>query len=243
MKILNFTQQIKSYEPTVKVLEKEFAQLGNTDSLKNLRLNNKLLFNKEIKIKNIDFSYGNGKKVFELFSDNIKKNDFVGIIGKSGSGKSTLIDLITGLVSPDSGEILVDGVEIRNNLLNWQKKIGYVPQNIFLLDATIVENVAFGENKAEVDLDKVKKALAKAQILKFVENLNKELETKVGERGIQLSGGQKQRIAIARELYRDPELLVLDESTSALDEETENHILEFLENLRGRITVIISSQS
>ena len=189
----------------------------------------------------MNFYYVKRESVLTSFTENIKKFSFVGISGKSGSGKSTLIDLITGLIPPNSGKILVDGRNISENLESWQRKIGYVSQNSFLLDTSIIENVAFGVEKQNINLTNVKKALNDAQIINFVENLEKNFETIVGEKGLQLSGGQKQRIAIARELYRNPELLILDEATSALDEETENQFLEFLENLKGKITVLISS--
>ncbi len=241
MKILNISQQLKGLEPSIKILEREFKDLKKKESTKFLQSNLPLYFNKEITISNIDFSYVDREKVFNSFSESVNKYAFVGIIGKSGSGKSTLIDLLTGLILPSSGEILVDGIAIEKNIKEWQKKIGYVSQNSFLLDASITENIAFGMDKNNINMEKVLRALKDAQIFDFIESLKDKLDTVVGEKGLQLSGGQRQRIAIARELYRDPELLVLDEATSALDEETENQFLEFLDNLKGKITVLISS--
>ena len=240
MKILNILQQIKGLEPTLNVLSEELSNLNvkkkiiEKDSIQNIK------FMENISLSKVSFSYER-KKIFNSFSENIKKNSFVGIIGKSGSGKSTLIDLLTGLIVPNSGEIKVDDISIHKNIKDWQKKIGYVSQNSFLLDASIIENVAFGEERDKINLDKVKKALKDAQILDYVENLDKSLDTLIGENGLQLSGGQRQRISIARELYRDPEFLILDEATNALDEETENQFLEFLDNLKGKVTVLISS--
>ena len=240
MKILNILQQIKGLEPTLNVLSEELSNLNvkkkiiEKDSIQNIK------FMENISLSKVSFSYER-KKIFNSFSENIKKNSFVGIIGKSGSGKSTLIDLLTGLIVPNSGEIKVDDISIHKNIKDWQKKIGYVSQNSFLLDASITENVAFGEERDKINLDKVKKALKDAQILDYVENLDKSLDTLIGENGLQLSGGQRQRISIARELYRDPEFLILDEATNALDEETENQFLEFLDNLKGKVTVLISS--
>lgn len=241
MKILSISQQLKGFEPSIKVLERELKDLKKRESTKFLQSNLPLYFNKEITISNIDFSYVDREKVLNSFSESINKYAFVGIIGKSGSGKSTLIDLLTGLILPSSGEILVDGIAIEKNIKGWQKKIGYVSQNSFLLDASITENIAFGMDKNNINMEKVLRALKDAQIFDFVESLKDKLDTVVGEKGLQLSGGQRQRIAIARELYRDPELLILDEATSALDEETENQFLEFLDNLKGKITVLISS--
>jgi len=241
MKILSISQQLKGFEPSIKVLERELKDLKKRESTKFLQSNLPLYFNKEITISNIDFSYVDREKVLNSFSESINKYAFVGIIGKSGSGKSTLIDLLTGLILPSSGKILVDGIAIEKNIKGWQKKIGYVSQNSFLLDTSITENIAFGMDKNNINMEKVLRALKDAQIFDFIESLKDKLDTVVGEKGLQLSGGQRQRIAIARELYRDPELLILDEATSALDEETENQFLEFLDNLKGKITVLISS--
>jgi ATP-binding cassette, subfamily B, bacterial PglK len=242
MKILNSVQQINGLQPSINILDVEFANFKK--EIKTKIISDKkpeLFFRNEISISDVNFSYDKRESVLNSFSENIKKNSYVGIIGRSGSGKSTLIDIITGLISPHSGQILVDGKSINENLESWQNKIGYVSQNSFLLDSSIIENVAFGVDKKNINLDKVKKALSDAQIINFVANLENKFDTVVGEKGLQLSGGQKQRIAIARELYRSPELLILDEATSALDEETENQFLEFLDNLKGKITVLISS--
>ena len=238
MKILNILQQIKGLEPTLNVLSEELSNLNVKKLLKKTQFKILNLWKIYLYLKLV---FPMKEKIFNSFSENIKKNSFVGIIGKSGSGKSTLIDLLTGLIVPNSGEIKVDDISIHKNIKDWQKKIGYVSQNSFLLDASIIENVAFGEERDKINLDKVKKALKDAQILDYVENLDKSLDTLIGENGLQLSGGQRQRISIARELYRDPEFLILDEATNALDEETENQFLEFLDNLKGKVTVLISS--
>lgn len=242
MKILNIIQQIKGLQPSINILDGEFKNFKKEIKARKIICKKpEFSFNDVIEISNISFSYINRELVLNSFTENIKKYSFVGIAGRSGSGKSTLIDIVTGLIFPNSGQVLVDGNNIAENLENWQSKIGYVSQNSFLLDSTIIENVAFGEEKQNIDLIKVKKALNDAQIIDFVENLEKKFETIVGEKGLQLSGGQKQRIAIARELYRSPELLILDEATSALDEETEDQFLKFLDNLKGKITLLISS--
>lgn len=244
MKILSILQQIKGLEPSINVLMKEFSNLNDIQGKiksNNNENNVNLTFNKHIKISNIDFSYSGEKKILKNFSTIIEKNSFVGIIGKSGSGKSTLIDLITGLILPEKGKIYVDEKSIDMNLKKWRSKIGYVSQSVFLLDGTIKENVAFGVEKNNINLNLINESLAYAKIDKFVNELSEGINTMVGEKGVKISGGQRQRIAIARELYRQPELLILDEATNALDEETENQFLNFLDNLRGKITVIISS--
>ena len=170
------------------------------------------------------------------------KNKIIGISGKSGSGKSTLVDLITGLLKPNKGQILVDEmIDIHDgNLFNWQK-IGYVSQQVFLLDDTVTNNIGFGFNDEDIDIGKVHKVLKDVQLYDYFNYQEKKFQTIVGERGVRLSGGQVQRIGIARELYRDPELIIFDESTSALDLNTENQILDSIKSLRKNKTIIIIS--
>jgi len=163
----------------------------------------------------------------------------VGIIGTSGAGKSTLVDIILGLLKPDQGCITVDGIDIRNNIMSWQGQIGYVPQSIYLTDDTLRRNVAFGLLDNEIDEAEVIRAINAAQLQDFVTSLPHGLETIVGERGIRLSGGQRQRIGIARALYNDPAVLVLDEATSSLDISTESHVMEAVTALQGDKTIII----
>ena len=152
-----------------------------------------------------------------------------------------MIDLITGLQEPSDGRILVDNIDIKENLSLWQSKIGYVSQSVFLLDESIRKNIAFGLEEKQIDDNLVLASLENAKILSFVKEMKNGIESFIGEKGIQLSGGQKQRIAIARELYRNPEILILDEATSGLDEKTENQFLDFLENLKKKLTIIIVS--
>jgi ABC-type multidrug transport system fused ATPase/permease subunit len=169
----------------------------------------------------------------------INRGAAVGIIGESGAGKSTLIDVLLGLLGPDSGSIHVDGRDIRADLRAWQNSIGYVPQSIYLTDDTIRANVAFGVPSAAVDDEAVQRALEAARLADFVESLPDGVNTVVGERGIRLSGGQRQRIGIARALYWDPPVLVLDEATSALDTSTESFVMEAVNHLHGKKTLII----
>ncbi len=194
-------------------------------------------FNEQIELCNVSFSYVPEKPVVQNVNLSIKKGEKIGIIGESGSGKSTLIDLIIGLYRPQSGAIFVDGVELNEaNIRSWRKKIGYIPQMIYLFDATVAENVAFGE---KIDEERVKEVLRRANILDFLERNHQGIYTRVGEDGIKLSGGQRQRIAIARALYSDPEILVLDEATSALDNETERKIMEEIYKIGAKKTMII----
>lgn len=199
-----------------------------------------LRFSDKIEIRNIDFAYeGTEENIFIDFSLNIPHASSVAFVGTTGCGKTTLVDIVLGLLKPSKGQVLVDGRDIEENLPSWREKIGYVPQFIFLIDSSIIENVAWGINKEDIDEERVIKCLKKAQILEFVENLPNKLETNIGEDGISLSGGQRQRIGIARALYRNPEVLILDEATSALDNETENAFVDALDSLKGKITIIM----
>ena len=169
----------------------------------------------------------------------IKKGDVIGIIGETGSGKSTLINLLIGLLKPSEGKVEVDELNINLNLPEWYKKIGYVPQSVYLTDDTIRKNIAFGLRENDIDGDLIREAVEKASLNKFLNSLSDGLETIVGEKGIRLSGGQQQRIGIARALYRDPEILILDEATSSLDQSTEKKIMRSIQYLKRKKTLII----
>ena len=200
----------------------------------------KTSFRKKIEINNLNFDY-EGKKILENSSFAISQGSIIGIIGKSGEGKSTLVNLIVGLLKPTSGEILVDDENIEKNLINWQKKIGYISQDTYLMDDTIKSNICFGLEEKEIDNKNFNKALEQAQIYEFVNNLKEKEYTKIGNLGSRISGGQKQRIAIARALYLNPEILILDEATSSLDEENENKILSEINQIKGNKTIILIS--
>lgn len=198
-----------------------------------------LPFRKELTVQDLAFSYEHGTPVFRDLSLRIAYRECVALTGKTGCGKTTLVHLIAGLLKPDSGTILADGENIAGHLIAWQSKIGYVPQKIYLQDTTIRENVAFGIAPEKIDDDRVRYCLHTAQLSDFVQSLPEGILTKTGQAGNRLSGGQRQRIAIARALYRDPELLILDEATSALDSETEKAFIDALTSLRGKITMIV----
>jgi len=193
-----------------------------------------------ITLEDVSFRYtAAGAHVLSDVSLCIRRGTSVGFIGGSGAGKSTLVDIILGLLAPDAGRVCVDGRDIREDRRGWQNLIGYVPQSVFLTDDSLRRNVAFGLPDEAIDEDAVWRALAAAQLEKFVRSLPEGLDTTVGERGIRLSGGQLQRIGIARALYRDPPVLVLDEATSSLDGATEASVMEAVHALHGRKTVII----
>lgn len=197
----------------------------------------KISFNHNINLKNINFGYSENKIVLKDINLDIKKGEKIAFIGPSGSGKSTLVDIIIGLYRPISGQIFVDNSIIdESNIKDWRKKVGYIPQSVYLFDGTVAENIAFGK---EFDENNIKEVLEKAKILDFLETHQDGIHTFVGEGGIKLSGGQKQRIAIARALYQEPEILVLDEATSALDEEIEKEIMDEIYEISQNKTLII----
>lgn len=198
-------------------------------------------FNHEINFINVSFSYGTGRSdIFKNLSLTIKKGDFVGVIGETGAGKSTLIDLLMGLVLPNDGSLTVDNVELtKYNVCAWQSHIAHVPQSIYLSDATIAENIAFGINQHQIDYDLVESVVQQSGLFDFISGLPDGLQTGVGEKGFQLSGGQRQRIGIARALYKKAQVLILDESTSALDVGTEANVIENLRLLSSGMTIIM----
>lgn len=169
----------------------------------------------------------------------IQSGEAIGLVGESGAGKTTLADIILGLFTPQEGTVTVDGKSIFDSATGWHKMIGYVPQNTFLLDDTVRNNILFGVDEADIDEERVWKAVERAQMKEFVKQLPQGLDTVLGEQGIKISGGQRQRIAIARALYYDPDILVLDEATSALDNETENAVIESINALQKEKTLII----
>lgn len=200
----------------------------------------KLPVHKSIELKNITYHYPNSEAYVLKNADmSIPVGKSIGIVGTSGAGKTTIVDIMLGLLKIETGEILADGVEIREHYPEWLKNIGYIPQTIFMLDSTIRKNVAFGIPDEDIDDNKVWAALKEAQLDEYVRGLPDGLDTTIGERGIRLSGGQRQRIGIARALFEDPEVLVLDEATSALDNETEAAIMDSINRLHGKKTLVI----
>ena len=218
---------------------KELAAF-NTEFKKDRRKNNQLKLNDCIKINNISYHYPDSEvQALENISLTVPKGKAVGFVGSSGAGKTTIVDLILGLLEPDKGEILIDGVDIQQNLSAWQKNMGYIPQSIYLADETLRSNIAFGIPKEEIDDSKVLNAVKLAQLGTLIEQLPDGLETIIGENGTRLSGGQRQRVGIARALYHAPDVLVMDEATSALDNITEKQITNAIESLKGERTLIM----
>jgi ABC-type multidrug transport system fused ATPase/permease subunit len=230
-------QRLRRVEPMIGMLR---GQLGLGGSLPGPGPAAPIAFRDAIRIEGVSFRYpGTEHDVLSGFDVAIPHGASVGFLGRSGAGKSTLVDVLLGLLSPTSGRVTVDGAEILCGLGGWQRIVGYVPQSIFLLDASIRRNVAFGVPEREIDDDAVRRAIAAARLEDLVRTLPDGLESIVGERGTRLSGGQRQRLAIARALYRDPQVLVLDEATSALDTETEREVMAAVESLHGAKTLVI----
>ena len=212
---------------------------------KNINLNKqqnviKRTFHRGIKLENVFYRYPNQLEynIYDV-SLEIPVGKSVAFVGPSGAGKTTIVDIILGLLNPEKGRVLVDGKELKEQLTLWQKKIGYIPQSIYLSDDSIRRNVAFGMDDKEIDDDAVWRALRDAEMKEFIEKMPEGLDTFVGERGVRLSGGQQQRIGIARALYHNPEILFLDEATSALDTDTEKEIMKAIDGLKGEKTLII----
>jgi len=215
----------------VELLEKIKKDTQSTEEIK---------FEHTINVNKVSFRYADAEEdVLSNVSFEINKRQSVALIGPSGAGKTTLADLILGVMEPTSGTICVDDKDINKNLYGWHQNIGYIPQSIYLMDASIQENIAFGIDESNIDEVKLEKAVREAQLWDFIDELPEGLNTIVGESGVRLSGGQRQRIGIARALYNDPEVLVLDEATSALDNETETAVMEAIDSLSGTKTLII----
>ena len=198
------------------------------------------LFRQEIELRDITFSYpGVERPTLHHINLRIPRGSSIGFVGQTGSGKSTLINILLGLYEPSEGEIVIDGKPLPKPVPpHWQMRIGYVPQEIFLIDDNLVRNIALGVPDQDVDSERLKRAIASAQLEEVIAKMPTGLETQVGERGVMLSGGQRQRVGLARALYFDPEMLVLDEGTSALDNETEAKFMRAVESLQGDITII-----
>lgn len=196
---------------------------------------------REIKIHEVAFDYpGARARALNGLTLTIPVNKMVGLVGASGSGKSTAVDLLLGLIEPQQGQILIDGVALtQENLRNWHASVGFVPQQIFLSDATILENVAFAIERENIDVERVKEALHMAQLDELIMRFPEGLETRIGERGVQISGGQRQRLGIARALYQQARVLVFDEATSALDGITERRVMEDIQRFAGQMTVVL----
>lgn len=233
-KIIVSLQNLKYSLPS---LNSVILELNSNVILNNNYSKRKNKLTASIILNNISFNYDDKENILKNLNLEIKKGEVIGISGESGSGKSTLADILMGIQKPTTGQILVDGKNINQNPIN----IGYVPQKVFFIDGNIKQNIGFGISDSLIKISKVNKCIEISQLTKFINSLDKGVYTEIGENGLMISGGQQQRIGIARAFYRDPEVLVLDESTSALDDKTQDEFLNFLKTLKGKITMILIS--
>jgi len=235
-KVVNSKQTLKVSRSTIETIHHD---LDLPVGLSSIIENSSFQF-ESVVADGLNFKYEQSEYLV-LTDINLKINsgEAVGFVGQSGSGKSTLIDIMLGLLEPQSGSVLINGQTIENVKQSWQKTIGYIPQTIFLMDDSLRRNIAIGIADNEIDEAAIQDALKSAQLEDFVASLPEGLETVVGERGVRLSGGQRQRIGIARALYHQPSVLVLDEATSSLDTETEKGVMQAVQALQGDKTVII----
>ena len=237
-RMLGALQCIRYGLPVINILSSELQMFDETTT--SPPANHLLSFNNSLELTNVTYIYPNAQTpALHNINLSIPYGVSIGFIGASGAGKSTLVDLILGLLTPTNGNVRVDGVDIATDMRGWQNQIGYVPQSIFLTDDTLRRNIAFGLAENEIDDKAIQRALRAAQLETFAATLPEGLGTMVGERGIRLSGGQRQRIGIARALYHDPPVLVLDEATSSLDTATESGVMEAVNALQGKKTILI----
>lgn len=237
-KIMASLQNIKYYSSSVNSIS---TSLKEKTLIEKSNSNIKFDFNNDLILKNISFKYqSSDSPVIKNLNLKISKGSSIGIIGPSGSGKSTLVDLLVGLLKPTEGNIKIGDKDINDNIALWKRSIGYVSQEIFLTDRTIIENIAFGLEKDQVDSTKLNDAINYSELNEFIKNLPSKFLTKTGEAGAKISGGQRQRIGLARALYKDSKLLILDEATSALDSKTEEMILNSIFKNKEKTLIIIS---
>ena len=244
-KIFHSIQTLRFNETSVNIIHNDIVNSNINEIESNLKITEIKTYNvNKIVLNNIAYRYGKlGLPVIKDLSFEIKKGESIGIIGETGSGKSTLVNILLGLLKPQQGKIFIDNLDINKNpsdLRKWQKNIGYVPQDIFLMDDTIENNIVFGLNKKLLDHKALDNALKYSQLKKFISTLPDGIETMVGERGVRLSGGQIQRIGIARALYNNPSILIFDEATSSLDYDTEDAIVDCIDQLDGKTKIVIA---
>lgn len=244
-KIFSSIQTVRFHNYSVELIYNQITEKEKTHNSNHINEKEKILsFQNKISIDDITFKYiNNSKNAINKLSIEINKGDFFGIVGESGSGKSTLVNLICGLLKPSLGSIHVDNKSIMKNLVSWQSNIGYVGQKTFLMDTTILNNIAYGELNNEIDYKKINEVISLVKLDSLITSLKNGIYTKVGEDGTQISGGQKQRIGIARAIYKNPSLIIFDEATNSLDFDTESSLLEDLTKLKGVATLLFISHN
>lgn len=241
-RINRYLSTITHLMPSLEVVYQEmYSDMENhSDTRKQSTMKQKKPLIEGIELKNVSFCYRNSEKmILNQASVKIPIGSTVGIIGPSGSGKTTLIDILLGLLEPTDGTVTADGIDIKSASLKWLDRIGYVSQSLYLTENSIRQNIAFGVPENEIDDERVYQVIEMARLDSFINELPQGVDTAIGEFGVRLSGGQKQRICIARALYYEPEILIMDEATSALDMDTERDVMESIENLQDKMTIII----
>lgn len=239
-RIISSLQAMRVSRPSVDMLYEELMLCQKENETEVLPSDTPVRMNRFIGFYQLSYSYpSSGHKSLDDINLEIMAGSVVGIIGQSGSGKTTLVNILTGLLKPGSGKVVVDDIDITSRMVDFRKQIGYVPQNIFLIDDSLKRNIAFGLDDTDIDLAKLNDVINAAQLDEVVANLPEGIDALIGERGVKLSGGQRQRIGIARALYNNPSILILDEGTSALDNETEQYIMDSVAKLKGKLTIIL----
>ena len=246
-KLISSFQILNFNKPAVKKVNEIFTEFElNSSSKQNNIINTTFNFENfsNIKLENLSYNYPNSnKKIFDNLNLVIKKNECIGLVGKSGIGKTTLVNLITCVLEPTKGNVIVDKIDVTSNSRSWQNIIGYVPQDIYLIDESIRDNIVFNLDNNLADDMRLKKSIKESNLEEFVYNLPDGLDTQIGEKGLKLSGGQRQRIGIARALYKSPKLLIFDEATNSLDKNNEKEILNNIKKIKDNFTVLIISHN
>lgn len=241
-RIMSNIQRVRYAQPVINLLYDELSTVSNQSLRFNNQSDNNFNFKDKLDVRDLTFKYDGKKEViFEKVNFSIRKGDFIGLSGESGVGKSTLLNLISGLDKNYKGEILIDGKNLKDLNYNWTKKVAYISQNPFFLDDTIKNNIAFAEDEKNISESKIWEAIKASQLEKFVKNLENGLDTIIGEDGTKMSGGQLQRLVIARALYQDFELIILDESLNSLDQENEDKIIDILKGFKRNKTILLIS--
>jgi ABC-type bacteriocin/lantibiotic exporter with double-glycine peptidase domain len=233
------TNMLYAY-PSVDLIYHDLSEIEEYVEKQDKEVKEDWTLQRNIRVENVTYCYPDAEEpVIDGANLTVEKGKTVAFIGASGAGKTTMVDVILGLLTPQKGVVMADGINVHEKPKTFHSQVGYIPQVIYLSDDTIRNNIAFGVKEAEIDEQAIRAAVEKAQLTEFIDSLPNGLDTIVGDRGVRLSGGQRQRIGIARALYHDPEILVLDEATSALDNDTEAAVMEAIEHLQGTKTMII----
>lgn len=242
-RIMNSLSAIRSHLPSMEVVSANLKNFHSQEDDKSSQVSETASISakfKSLEIKDITFQYEGGQPLLQGVTVDINQGEVIGVVGSSGAGKTTLVDIILGLLTPVSGHILYNGeIDLQDDIRGWQNKVGYVQQNIFLVDGSIRENIAYGVAEDAIEAQQVEQAASLAKLTEWILSLPDGFETSVGERGIGISGGQRQRIGIARALYHNPDLLLLDEATSALDNQTEKALMEDVYSMKNDRTIIL----